>query len=51
MRSRGQTFPASDEEVFRGFEDGHDSVRKIIEHGQGWKRWVLWSAAGLLETA
>ncbi|MGI9478532.1 MAG: 3-hydroxybenzoate 6-monooxygenase [Hyphomicrobiaceae bacterium] len=33
--------PASDEEVFRGFERGHASVRRIIEHGQGWKRWVL----------
>lgn len=33
--------PATDEEVYRGFEQGHVSVRRIIEHGQGWKRWVL----------
>ncbi len=33
--------PATDDEVYRGFEQGHTSVRRIIEHGQGWKRWVL----------
>lgn len=33
--------PASDDEVYRGFEQGHASVRRIIDHGQGWKRWVL----------
>lgn len=33
--------PATDEEVFRGFDAGHECVRRIIEHGQDWKRWVL----------
>lgn len=33
--------PATDEEVLRGFGAGHASVRRIIEHGQDWKRWVL----------